>query len=411
MKNRSNLPFFLIITIVLLFIFFSVKLLNANNEVCNLSFIVTVPDDTPKEDIVYITGNKDFLKNWDPKGVPFKRINENTYFLELEILVKNLNFFEYKFTRGSWDTIEVKSDFSSMPNRLTVILPQEKSKEVNINIEKWADQGKIEKKSTLNGNIVIYKDFYSNYLKNSRDILVYLPPGYETDKTKKYPVLYLNDGKNVFDAKTSFSGIEWGLDETAEKLIYDGKIKKIIMVAVNNNNDRINEYTYKKVPNEGGGNLDTYANFLINELKPFIDKNYQTITSPSETGIVGSSLGGLCALYLGYKHPETFNLIGVVSPSLWWANKDIIKIIEKEPKKPLKIWLDMGTNEEDEDKNNNNISDAIDDTRQLRDILINKGYNLNKDFFYYEDEGATHNEAAWSKRADKILLFLYGNDN
>ncbi len=206
--------------------------------------------------------------------------------------------------------------------------------------------------------------------------------------------------------------MEWNLDETAERLIKEGKIREIIMVAIYNNEDRISEYTPVKDAEHGGGKLPAYADFVVKELKPFIDSNFNTSTEPSDTGFMGSSLGGISALYMGWHYPELFGLIGVVSPSLWWSDGYFIREIAgwKKPKPEIKIWLDMGTEEADRDENKNDIPDAIDSSRLMMDILINKGYIPGEDLCYYEAEGAPHNEKAWSERSDRVLIFLLGKD-
>jgi len=262
---------------------------------------------------------------------------------------------------------------------------------------------------TITGNIRIHRNFHSNILGNDRDVLVYLPPGYSKEKSKKYPVLYLQDGQNMFNRETSFSG-EWGIDEAAERLIREGKIKDIIMVAIYNK-DRMNEYTPVPDPEHGGGKLDDYAAFVTEEMKPFIDKTYKTSLKPEDTGILGSSLGGLSALYMGWKLPFVFGLCGVISPSLWWSDKYLTKEIASDPqtKGPGKIWLDMGTAEgSGADLNNNGIPDVLDNTREMGEILLDKGYVFGKELFYHEEPGAGHNEWSWSQRIGRVLEYLYG---
>lgn len=263
--------------------------------------------------------------------------------------------------------------------------------------------------NSITGDIRIHRDFHSNILNNDRDVLVYLPPGYSPDK--KYPVLYIQDGQNIFNRDTSFGGTEWGVDETAEKLIREGKIKDLIMVAIYNRGaERMSEYTPVSDPEHGGGNLDNYADFVTKELKPFIDNTYSTSTDPSDTGIMGSSLGGLSALYMGWNLPHVFGLTGVISPSLWWSDKHIIKEIESDPKTkgPSRVWLDMGTNESPSDKDNNGIPDTLDNSRAMGEVLLNKGYKFGEELFYHEEQGATHSEWSWNQRVDKVLTYLFG---
>jgi predicted alpha/beta superfamily hydrolase len=316
--------------------------------------------------------------------------------------------------------------------------------------------GKRARGGTLSGNIRVHEDFYSEILDNHRRILVYLPPGYKPRGKKRYPVLYVNDGQNVFDAETAFNGIDWGIDETLEYLIYEGEIREIIVVAVYNTPDRTEEYTY--IPDDeeeegGGGNADAYAAFLINELKPFIDSHYKTLSDAENTGIMGSSYGGLCALYLGWTYPEVFSIVAAISPSLWWANRDLISRIANDDKPfgPSKIWLDMGTMEDDDEDEYEDVDDTeeddeeededdddddgdyhyndyeededtpgqefyqdyeedydnIESARLMGEVLLTKGYELDVDLFYFEDEGAGHSEWHWRNRVHSVLMALF----
>ena len=261
---------------------------------------------------------------------------------------------------------------------------------------------------TLTGEFRTHKNFHSRYLAATRDILVYLPPGYDTDKGKRYPVLYLHDGQNLFDGATSFiKGAEWRVDETAQGLIMSKAMKPVIIVGIYNaGKDRIDEYTptadakYKM-----GGKADSYGRMIVEELKPFIDSNYRTLTDAKNTGLGGSSLGGLVSLYLALKYPNVFGRVAVVSPSVWWDNKMILREVEALKKRPrLRIWLDMGTKE---GKDQADADENTGYTRQLRDALKAKGWKEGADLKYYEAVGAEHNERAWAQRVEPMLRFLF----
>ena len=210
-------------------------------------------------------------------------------------------------------------------------------------------------KHTLTGNIRRHRAFPSKILGNRRDILVYLPRGYGRLSRRRYPVLYLQDGQNVFDAATSFAGVEWGVDESAERLIKANLIEPLIVVAVANTGEqRIHEYA----PTRGvidakairkrrsKGLARKYACFLIDELKPYIDRKYRTSPDAEFTGLGGSSLGGLVTLAIGILYPQVFTRLIVMSPSIWWDDFAIYRLVDSiEQKPPLKIWLDTGTAE------------------------------------------------------------------
>ena len=262
---------------------------------------------------------------------------------------------------------------------------------------------------TLTGDVRLHKDFHSNILNNNRDVIVYLPPGYDTHKSQRYSVFYMHDGQNLFDGATSFiPGQEWRVDETAEELIKAGKIEPTIIVGIYNAGaERVNEYTATRDPKyQAGGKGDLYGRFIVEELKPYIDKTYRTKTDARHTGIGGSSLGGLISLYLGLKYPSIFTRIAVVSPSVWWADNDIVRFTENQSRKPpLRIWLDIGTKEGPDSAEAH--QQAVDGARLLKTTLIRKGWKENKDFHYMEAEGAEHNEKAWAARTAGILEFLF----
>jgi predicted alpha/beta superfamily hydrolase len=261
---------------------------------------------------------------------------------------------------------------------------------------------------TLTGEIRIHKGFHSKILNNVRDLLVYLPPGYESSRSRRYAVLYLHDGQNLFDGATSFiPGQEWRVDETAQALISAGKIEPLIIVGIyNTGKDRANEYT----PAEDrkfkvGGQADLYGRMLVEELKPFIDTNYRTRRGARHTGLGGSSLGGIASLYLGLKYAKVFSKLAVVSPSVWFADKQIVHYVASLGKKPnSRIWLDMGTKE---GPNAEESERAVNEARLLYETLMKRGWKPEKDLKYSEAVGAEHDERAWAARVESILKFLF----
>lgn len=261
-------------------------------------------------------------------------------------------------------------------------------------------------KHTLTGNIKRHRAFPSWILGNRRDVLVYLPPGYSRFSQKRFPVLYLHDGQNVFDAATAFAGVEWRMDETAERLIRTGAIEPLIIVAVANmGEDRIHEYAptravidrKAKQKTRSRGLARLYAQFLIEELKPEIDKKYRTKGEAEFTGLGGSSLGGLVTLAIGILYPHAFTRLMVMSPSVWWDDFAIYRLVDSiQVKPPLKIWLDTGTAEP-----------GWEQTRELRDRLGEKGWKPRRDLEYMEARGADHSEGAWAARVEPALRFLF----
>jgi predicted alpha/beta superfamily hydrolase len=259
----------------------------------------------------------------------------------------------------------------------------------------------------LTGTIRNHSNFASQFLA-PRNLTVYLPPGYDKETARRYPVLYMHDGQNVFDS--SQAGMEWQMDEIAERLITAGQIEPVILVGVFSTEARTDEYTFTAVERtapdgtvwRGGGRADLYGRLLIEEVKPFIDRTYRTRPEPLHTGLGGASFGGLVSLYLGLKHPDVFGNILAVSPSVQWDDHAVLKIVAALPAKtPQRIWTDMGTLEGDV---------ALGAVRRLREALLAKGWKRGSDFQYLEQENGQHDEITWASRVEPMLRFLYGSE-
>jgi predicted alpha/beta superfamily hydrolase len=255
---------------------------------------------------------------------------------------------------------------------------------------------------TLTGDIRFIEDFKSEALGNSRTVAVYLPPGYETSN-ERYPVLYMQDGQNLFDAATAYQGNEWGIDEICERLMRSGELAKFIIVAPYNTKDRVSEYTPVRDAEYGGGRGDLYAKFLIKELKPYIDANLRTLPDAANTGVMGSSLGGLISLDLAMKHPDVFTRIGGPSASLWWSNQELTRRVANAtaPTARPRIWVDIGTNEGE------SPAARVEEAREFARVLESRGWREGDDLAFQVIEGAGHNELAWRARAAEVLKFLF----
>ena len=250
------------------------------------------------------------------------------------------------------------------------------------------------------GQLRKHEQFHSRFLRNQRDLIVYTPPGYLDQPWRHFPVLYLHDGQNLFDGATSFiPGQDWHVGHTADHCIHAGTVAPLIIVGMYNTKARIREYTPTHVPKLGGGRADRYAKFLIEEVKPFVDREYRTLSGSQHTGIGGSSLGGLVSLYLGLKHSRIFGKIAALSPSVWWNQQVIHRFAEAAVAEPRpRIWLDIGTREGPR---------IVPQVEKFRDVLLEKGWHAEHDLHYERVEGAEHNEAAWAQRVAPFLQFLY----
>ena len=373
--------------------FFSASALYAASDV---TIEVKVPTTTPQAATVFIAGNASGLGNWDPGKVKLKKKNKDTWFFKGDF---DKEIIEYKFTLGSWASVEKSASGNEIENRRETV--RGKKMTIKNEVKSWSAGG-AERKHTITGRIDVIEDFPSKILKNTRRIQVWLPPSYKKSG-RSYPVLYMHDGQNVFDECGSFIGAEWGADEACDLLIKSGKIQEIIIVAVDNKGEkRIYEYAPFEDSKRGGGGGDLYARFIVSELKPFIDGKYRTLKDRDNTAVCGSSLGGLISLYMGLKYWEVFSGIGVLSPAFFWADYAIFDYVkEREMTLPARVWLDIGTAEGGKMKDG--TTDAVRDCRKMRTLLEKKGIELK----YFEDAGAPHNETAWRKRFPAVLEYLF----
>jgi predicted alpha/beta superfamily hydrolase len=255
--------------------------------------------------------------------------------------------------------------------------------------------------STSTLNLVTHQAFHSKSGLDDRPVRVFLPPGYDQHADQRYPVLYLHDGQNLFDPEHSFKkGEHWRVGETATALIEAGRLPPLIIVGIDNTGPRrLHEYTPTHDRRRGGGGAEAYGRMLIDEVKPFIDRTYRTRPDAAHTGLGGSSLGGLVSLYLGLKHPDVFSRLAVMSPSVWWDRRAILKNVrDAKPKPNLRIWVDIGTREG---------RHHVDNAQLLKVGLTKAGWVEGDDLHYEEVPGGTHSEGAWAARFDRVLQFLF----
>jgi predicted alpha/beta superfamily hydrolase len=252
---------------------------------------------------------------------------------------------------------------------------------------------------TVVGTVKVREEFESPQLGNRRDIFVYLPPSYRRGE-RRYPVIYMHDGQNLFDQATSF-GEEWGVDQTLEEAAGEG-LEAIVVGIPNAGSERLNEYSpWREEKHRAGGKGDLYLDFLVHTLKPVIDRDFRTRPERKSTGIAGSSMGGLISLYAFFRHPDVFGFTGVMSPALWFGGRKVFDYVENAPHIPGKIYLDVGTMEGEEE---------LRDVQRLKDILARKGYRKGRELLFFVEMGGVHNEAAWARRLRRELHFLLGGN-
>jgi predicted alpha/beta superfamily hydrolase len=259
------------------------------------------------------------------------------------------------------------------------------------------------------GDLRLHK-FPSRIFRNTRFLRVWLPPGYDdtANQARQYPVLYLNDGQNLFESSTAFAGVEWQVDETADRLIRENIIPPTIIVGIDNmGKDRIREYLpYRSMqPMVLRVQGRRYPDFLIQEVMPFVHKNYRVAADPDNIGLGGSSLGALIALYTVIVRPRAFGKLLLESPSLWVSTRHLIKESRKLRIWPERIFLGVGTSEASSPERSRTV---VDDVRELAAIL-RRAVLSEKRLKVVIKEGATHSESAWAERFPEALRFLYGS--
>ena len=254
---------------------------------------------------------------------------------------------------------------------------------------------------TLPARVSLHPKFHSRFLSDDRDITVYVPPQYEEQQDRRFQVLYLHDGQNLFDPGTSFvPGRTWRIAETADETIGAGEVTPLIIVGIANTGDhRLAEYTPVPDWKMGGGEADKYGRLITEDLMPFINGNYRTLGGRENTGMGGSSLGGLVTLYLGLKYSDLFSKLAVLSPSVWWNHKSIIGYVnEARLNHRPRMWLDVGDAEGRR---------ALADADLLERRLRANGWRREIDLHYERVAGGTHDEAAWAERVGPLLRFLF----
>ena len=248
-----------------------------------------------------------------------------------------------------------------------------------------------------------HRTFTSRHLAHARDLVVYVPPGYDSQPNRTFPVLYLHDGQNLFDGQTSFvPGRTWQVREQADAAIYAGEAEPLIIVGIYNTGEhRLAEYTHERDEHMEGGNAAQYGMLITAELMPWIAAHYRVRPGRASTGMGGSSLGGLVSLYLGLRHPEIFGKLAVLSPSVWWNKKSILTYVsERAPtigERP-RVWLDVGDQEG---------PGAVHDVELLAQHLEADGWQPGETLHFERVTGGTHDEASWALRVRSLLRFLF----
>ncbi len=364
--------------------------------------LVTVPSDTPPDDPVHIAGD---FQDWQPASEAhlLRRLPDGRWRIALRGIAGEP--IEFKFARGMWSRVEKGPLGEEIPNRR---LTPDAGHVYEFEVAHWADHAPEPppRAHTITGNVTVHS--FPEFL-DGRSVWIWRPPGYDVQTERRYPVLYMWDGQNVFDEATSFAG-EWQVDESAERLVRSRRVEPLIVVAIGNGGAaRLREYTPWAALGHGGGGGIAHLDALVDVLKPRIDAEYRTLPEPWSTGIAGSSLGGLMALYAGWARPDVFGKVAAFSPTLSWVGSRIVRFIEGEPRAALRVYADMGTRESGRfvDHDRNGTEDSIDEIRRLERVLRTGGLVEGAGLRVVEDEGGRHHETAWARRFPPALEFLF----
>jgi len=274
-------------------------------------------------------------------------------------------------------------------------------------MEEVSQEQSVPQKDSVTGDLRLH-EFRSHVFRNTRMLRVWVPPRYDApeNSARLYPVLYLNDGQNLFDRTIAFGGVEWQVDETADRLIRQEVIVPLLIVGIDNaQGERIKEYLPFRSFNPPilrplG---KRYPNFLINEVMPFVEGRYRVARGPENSALGGSSLGALISLYTVIQRPEVFGGLLLESPSLFISYRRIVKFSRLVRQWPAKVFLAIGTREagrEDKDRQ------VVEDVRELERTLRQAGLD-DRRLLVKVDQGATHSEGEWAKRFPEALSFLF----
>ena len=350
--------------------------------------ITSIPATTPAGADIYIAGS---FNSWNPSDTNYILTDNGngTYQITFSPSTGNI---EFKFTRGDWATVEGTSQGGEISNRILNYSGGLQS--VNLSIAGWKDGGSSS--GTAADNVFIMDaNFSIPQLGRTRRIWVYLPENY-SQTTDSFPVMYMQDGQNLFDANTSFSG-EWEVDESLNSLFDNGDNGVIIIGIDNGGGYRIDEYSPWINTQYGGGQGDEYTDFIVSTLKPHIDSNYRTKTERDNTGIMGSSLGALISFYAAIEHQDVFSKVGVFSPSFWFSDSAYTHVQNKGKQYNMSFYLMAGQQES---------ASMVPKLSQMKSALLNAGFT-NSEIKYVTHADGQHSEWYWRREFPNAYIWLF----
>ena len=361
-----------------------------NKTMSTLRITAEVPDGTGT---LYLTGNLPELGPWNPRLFPMTGDGTRR---EAALQVPDGIEVELKFTLGSWGREALDNQGHVPPNSVVIV---DGDTNFHVTIPRFYDGEQAPPPAPLAaqvpGRLMYWLNVESQFLTPARHVAIWLPPSYETEPERRYPVLYMHDGQNVFEPRTSTAGVDWGAGEKIAELAGNGEMPEMIVIAPFSTWDRMHEYSpYGLGPD--------YARFLIEELKPRVDREFRTLPGREHTAVMGSSMGGLISLYIGWKHSDVFSAAGCLSTHYTLESGRIIDMIRTSGSYPkdVKLYFDHGTRG----------VDALYGPyqKEMTDLLESWGWRQPEDFTVFVAEGANHSEADWRARLGIPMLYLFG---
>ena len=354
-----------------------------------ITFILkSLPDKTPNNDTLFMASS---LNNWNPfdNSFAFKADPKGAFSLTI---AGKVDSFEYKICRGNFKNVEVDSTGKNLKNRF---YSSSFGNTIEFRVSGWKDLSPKQKSTATKGVSFVPTSIEIPQLNRKRTIRMYFPPDYSSGK--RFPVIYMHDGQNLFDDATSFSG-EWKVDEILDSLYKYHRFSCIVVGIYHGESQRLNELSpWHNDSLNIGGEGDKYAKFIVKTLKPFIDSHYRTLADRENTVIMGSSMGGLMSLYMALEYPDIFGKAGIFSPSLWFAPKAFEMIHDYKQKKLQKFYLISGAREGRQNVYNTLKADSL-----LRSNGFDENYLRCK-----ISKNGQHNELLWSREFGDAVRFLF----
>ena len=353
--------------------------------------ITSIPTNTPTAATIYVAGS---FNGWNPSSTPMVSDGNGNF---VYTVPEESGIAEYKFTRGSWSTVEGNATGNYLPNRTFTFSGTAQT--LNLTIQSWEDLGAGNPSTAASNVHIMSNSFFMPQLNRNRKIWIYLPPDYQTS-TKTYPVIYMQDGQNLFDNATSFSG-EWQIDETLNNLFSQGDYGAIVVGIENGGSNRINEYTPWNNPQYGGGEGDQYMQFITETLKPYVDSNYRTKSGAEYNALIGSSLGALISNYGAVKYSGVFSKIGSFSPAYWIVRDQFNNYIQTSTANlsNMRIYFVAGSNES---------STMASDIETVKNNLQAKGLKSTNTLVKLDSYGQ-HNENYWKGEFAAAYKWIFQN--